>query len=140
MNYMNTYYHGCQFVSLNSVNNICSTKLTRITLNLCPLIRPSTQLPTNRSHSPHSSAGSPLWLHGQRQYVGCVPHSVLLQFICRAPSVNKCPLSANVDAPLEKRRGRTNFGRVPARKEASDANGGNCGGRIRQLMAPHTGA
>lgn len=72
--------------------------------------------------------------------MGCVPHSVLLQFICRAPSVNKCPLSANVDAPLEERRGWPNFGRVPARKEASDANGGNCGGRIRQFMAPHSGA
>lgn len=71
--------------------------------------------------------------------MGGLPHSILLQFIRRATSVNKRPVPANADTPLEERRRRTDLGGVAARTETCYAYGGYCSGRVCHFMAPHSG-
>ena len=71
--------------------------------------------------------------------MGRLPHSVLLQLIRLATSFNKRPLPTNVDTPLEKRRGRSNFCGIATGPQAGDSHGGDCCGRLRLFMAPYSG-
>lgn len=77
-----------------------------------------------------------MWLYQGQRTTGCVPHSILLQFVRRAVSVNKCALFTNADTPVAKRGRR----RIAAGTKARNENGGRCGCRIRHLMASDSGA